>query len=412
MDELTWRDIEIDVLETSSTSEKYVACCNGRHFEVSGAVADLITALQETDSPEAAAERLSSLRNKRYSEAEVKMLADKYIDPILNPKEPQPKRTFLIKRELVSAEGIGRLSGALKILFNKWIAILLLGIIIVFESLFFFHFNATFRFQEITPLIMVGILLFFICSSFFHELGHAAACRHFGVQHGGVGFGLYLNFPVFYTDVSGVWRLPRKQRLVVNIAGTYFQLIFLIPLFALYFMTYNDLIKYFIFTINLNFLFTLNPFFKFDGYWIMSDLLGVPNLRKRTNEMFRYLFDRLRHKPSQETPFLFAMKKTEKIFMIVYSAVVNLFFAYYFCYMLPKLLASFISTFPENAMELIRQLAMGQMPSFSLVRGIFTQLVFVALTAFLLYNLLKPFAIKVFALWKQRKMLTAETNNL
>ena len=78
----------------------------------------------------------------------------------------------------------------------------------------------------------------------------------------------------------------REQRLVVNTAGVYFQLLFLSPIIIIYLFTGNDILKYFIYTVNVNFLITLNPFFKFDGYWIVSDLLGVPNLRARTREFY------------------------------------------------------------------------------------------------------------------------------
>lgn len=59
--------------------------------------------------------------------------------------------------------------------------------------------------------ILSGLLFFFILSSLFHELGHASACRYFDISHGGIGLGLYINIPVFYTDVSSVWKLPRKK---------------------------------------------------------------------------------------------------------------------------------------------------------------------------------------------------------
>ena len=54
---------------------------------------------------------------------------------------------------------------------------------------------------------MAGLLIFMLVSSFFHELGHASACKYCGVKHGSIGLGLYLNFPVLYTDVTEIWKL-------------------------------------------------------------------------------------------------------------------------------------------------------------------------------------------------------------
>ena len=58
--------------------------------------------------------------------------------------------------------------------------------------------------NKVDVYTVVGLFVFMLASSFFHELGHASACKYFGVRHGGVGFGLYLNFPVLYTDVTKV----------------------------------------------------------------------------------------------------------------------------------------------------------------------------------------------------------------
>ena len=132
---------------------------------------------------------------------------------------------------------------------------------------------------------IIGLLFFIIASSLFHELGHASACKFFNIHHGGIGFGLYLNFPVLYTNVTEIWRLNRKQRCIVNIAGVYFQMYALFLLLVLYILTKHDIVRYMILVMNLGFLITLNPFFKFDGYWIASDILGIPNLRLRSKEL-------------------------------------------------------------------------------------------------------------------------------
>ena len=150
----------------------------------------------------------------------------------------------------------------------------ILFLIIILEILFFVKQDITTAIFDIEFMDIVGLIALYIISSFFHELGHASACRYFKVEHGGIGLGLYLTFPVFFTDVTKIWTLPRKQRAVVNSAGIYFQLIFLLPLILLSFIIPNDFFIYFVFVINLNFLLTMNPFFKFDGYWMMSDLLG------------------------------------------------------------------------------------------------------------------------------------------
>jgi putative peptide zinc metalloprotease protein len=121
-----------------------------------------------------------------------------------------------------------------------------------------------------------------IGSTFAHEWAHASACARFGGRHGALGFGLYLVFPVLYMELDDVWRLPREQRVIVDTAGMYAQMLCLvallgaaalIPSFAPLACSASGII---VLMIAAN----LNPVFKFDGYWLASDLLGVPNLHR------------------------------------------------------------------------------------------------------------------------------------
>ncbi|MDM8310432.1 hypothetical protein QUW31_14815, partial [Phocaeicola barnesiae] len=217
---------------------------------------------------------------------------------------------------------------------------------------------------------------FMLGSSFFHELGHASACKYFGVRHGGIGFGLYLNFPVLYTDVTEVWKLKRGERCVVNLAGVYFQSWWLIILLVAFLMTGNDILRYLILVMNLGFAMTLNPFFKFDGYWMASDLLGVPNLRQRSLELLGYIWKKLRKEPEGKRPYLLQIRPLERYGLLVYSVVVNLFMGFYFLYVIPTFLYRFVQTFPDAVNELILYLSNRMMPPFALLRNIGMQLVF------------------------------------
>lgn len=218
----------------------------------------------------------------------------------------------------------------------------------------------------------------------------ASACKYFGVRHGGIGFGLYLNFPVLYTDVTEVWKLDRKQRCVVNIAGVYFQCYWLIGLLIGYLLTGNDILRFLILTMNFGFLMTMNPFFKFDGYWIASDLLGVPNLRTRSKELLTYWYKQIRKQPITRIPYLLQISPTAKYGLLIYSIAVNLFMGFYFLYIIPIFLYQFVHTFPNAVNELIFYLSNGMTPPFILLRNIGSQLIFLALIGYLFWNLIRP----------------------
>jgi putative peptide zinc metalloprotease protein len=239
---------------------------------------------------------------------------------------------------------------------------------------------------ETGPEILLFSGFIFFLSTIFHELGHASACKYYKIDHGHIGIGLYLHFPVFYADVSNVWKLPRLKRVIVDLAGIYFQLIFLVPLIVFYLYNQNELIRYVIFAINLSFLFDLNPFFKFDGYWVCSDLLGIPNLRDRTIETIIFFTNNIRGKINKEKPFLFSIGVKEKIGMILYTVLVNIFFAYYFFYAIPSFLLAFIKSFPHLINQILHELSTGTLPSLNLMFSALIQIALLMLVALFFYR--------------------------
>ena len=388
------RECHIQPFDTSSAEEKCLVCYRDRHFEVAPAVAELIDILQTSESEEEAAARFNQSRGRQYSKEQFDTIIDKCITPILKSIHTKPPKQFIVKTELFSAKRVEKLSQGLRWLFHPVVLPICLGLIAIAETLFFTSANTDVQLGQLDLYTLIGVLLLYILSSGFHELGHAAACRHFGICHGGIGFGLYLSFPVFYTDVSNVWKLPKRQRLIVNMAGTYFQLLFLLPLTAIYLYNFAPVLKYFIITVNLNFLVTLNPFFKFDGYWMVSDLLGVPNLRMRTTELLTYAWKRLTHKPVSVRPFLLTMKPGYKIFMVVYSAVMNLFFLYFFCYAIPYFFYRFFSTMPHMIEEVVVLLSQGVMPPFALLQPVFMQLLFFGFFIYMVFRLVRSYHLQ------------------
>lgn len=177
---------------------------------------------------------------------------------------------------------------------------------------------------------------------------------------------------------------------MVNLAGVYFQSYGLILLLVAFFVTGDDILRYLILIMNLGFLMTLNPFFKFDGYWIASDLLGVPNLRQRSIELLAYLYRRIRKWPITQKPYLLRIRPLERYGLLLYAIVVNVFMGFYFFYVIPLFLYRFVGTFPEAAHELILYLSNGMTPPFALLRNIGSQLLFLALIGYMLWKIVQP----------------------
>lgn len=377
-------------LSSSATRQKYLLSYHGQYYEASLPIVELLEDLQQHAEEEEAIKAYIQKKEGKYTSEQIHAIIGKFITPIF--KQTAKKRTFLYEKELFCAETIDKFSDRFRFLFDKTcMGVVLMGMLVL-NTWFFVTTPDLLLFNNTVNIYMVaGLLIFMLASSFFHELGHASACKYFGLRHGGIGFGLYLNFPILYTDVTEVWKLNRLQRCVVNLAGVYFQAYWLIILLTAFLLTGNDMLRYLILLMNFGFLMTLNPFFKFDGYWIASDLLGVPNLRQRSLELLGYLYKRVYGKPIAEKPYLLQIRPLEKYGLLAYSIVVNLFMGFYFFYIIPMFLYRFMQTFPDAVNELILYISNRMAPPFALLRNISTQLIFLALIGYVLYRMATSF---------------------
>lgn len=382
-----YEDIHIQTFSSASDEARYLIGCRGQYYEAGVVVANLITTLKEYGTEDEAIKAFLRNNNNRYTIEQIRDAIKKYIAPMQENKGGV--KQFLYQKEILSAGYVDRFSDALKLLFNKYIMVSVIFVALTLDAVFFLTTKDLLTFSnKVNAYTIIGLLQFLLASSFFHELGHASACKRFGIKHGGIGFGLYLNFPVLYTDVTEVWKLDRSRRCVVNIAGVYFQLMCIIPIIVCFMLTDSDVLRYMIIIMNFGFVMTLNPFFKFDGYWMASDILGVPNLRQRSKEIIRYYINKLRRRSIGEMPYMQRMKKKAKWGFAVYAIVVNLFMAYYFLYVLPLFIYNFALSFPMEAKQLIMYLANNVTPPFALLRNIGAQMLFFALIAYMVYNVL------------------------
>ena len=132
--------------------------------------------------------------------------------------------------------------------------------------------------DPVTILLLLGILA---VSVLFHEFGHAAACRYGGGRPGAIGMGLYLVYPAFYTDVTDAQRLGRAGRLRTDLGGVYFNGLAILVVASVYAATGYEPLVLAIVLIHLEVLQQLVPIVRLDGYYILTDLVGVPDLFDR-----------------------------------------------------------------------------------------------------------------------------------
>ena len=130
-----------------------------------------------------------------------------------------------------------------------------------------------------------------------HELGHAFCFKRFGGECHEIGFMLLFFTPTLYCNTSDSWLLPNKwHRAAIGLAGMYVEVfIFSCATFTwwlteevelAHYVALNVMIVCSISTLLLN----GNPLMKFDGYYVLSDLLEIPNLQQRSNDAIQRFF--------------------------------------------------------------------------------------------------------------------------
>ncbi len=161
------------------------------------------------------------------------------------------------------------------------------------------------------------ILVAFIAVKCCHELAHALTCVHFGAECRECGIMMLTFTPVLYTNVSDSWSLPRSHRLAVTSAGIVLELtIAAVCVWLWWFaapgttrlMLMNTILLSSVTTV----LFNGNPLLRFDGYFLLADYCGIPNLYQQASARIgqltrRYVFgivDGLAPVRSRQTWFL------------------------------------------------------------------------------------------------------------
>jgi putative peptide zinc metalloprotease protein len=120
-----------------------------------------------------------------------------------------------------------------------------------------------------------------VLATALHEIGHATATRYGGAEPGEMGVGIYVVWPAFYTDVTDAYRLDRGGRLRVDLGGVYFNVLFVLATAGAYFLTGWEPLLILIPIQHFQILQQFLPFLRLDGYYILSDLVGVPDLFAR-----------------------------------------------------------------------------------------------------------------------------------
>jgi putative peptide zinc metalloprotease protein len=199
-------------------------------------------------------------------------------------ERPDPFLAFRYRVGVVSERTSSRLGAPFSPLFFPPVLLIVMAALLVADWwLFVDHGVAQALRQTIYHpgwflVLLAGVV---VCAA-FHEIGHATACRYGGAAPGRMGCGLYLAWPAFYTDVSDAYRLNRRGRLRTDLGGVYFNVVIIVVCVGVYLVDRSVQVLVIVVVIeHMEIAHQLLPVIRLDGYYVVSDLTGVPDLFAR-----------------------------------------------------------------------------------------------------------------------------------
>jgi putative peptide zinc metalloprotease protein len=328
----------------------------GNYIKLSPSAYHLLRNINAGVSFEALAERMSKQQGRAVAVTEVEA-AYHHVVAHLTAIESKTDRLpfgFWLRLRVVPAHVVQRIAHYLAFAFHPMAALCLLGSL---SAVLLWSLGDLLRpdFFALGDSYMASfwvVYALYLISLAAHELGHSSACVRFGVRPRDIGFALYWIYPVFYSDVNAAWQLKRRQRVVVDLGGIFFQMIIGAVYLVLYKIYGWETGRLAFLLITFSAIFALNPFFRFDGYWVVADALGVMNLWQQVRRMLRSFYHRLRGLPAEPLPWPLGITALMSAYTLT-----SMTFLGYFIWRIVPLIADVVVMYPALIAGLIRDLA-------------------------------------------------------
>ncbi|WP_174515081.1 hypothetical protein [Streptacidiphilus albus] len=276
------------------TEPKYIARRgDGQVVQLSRLLHLVAGAIDGRSDTEAISHRVSGLFGREVSEENVAYLVEQKLTPLgvtvpydqVGDEAVEAPRSDLLlalkgHKVMFDQRQVNSIGRALAWLHRPLMVILVLGAMIAMDVWLFGFYGAMTPVLEVLnqPVLLLAVFALTVASVVFHEFGHASACRYGGAKPGCIGCGLFLIWPSMYTDVTDVYRIGRAGRIRTDLGGVYFNVVFMLGMGACYFLTGQQFFLSAVYLGHFEVLEQLMPAVRLDGYYILGDLAGVPDL--------------------------------------------------------------------------------------------------------------------------------------
>ncbi len=260
---------------------------DGHAVQVSRILHLIVTSLDGAHSLDEVATEVSIQMGRRLSADGVAVVVDQKLVPLGlvaadgSPPPPGSALALRLHADVLSERAVNAAAGFLRPLFRPMAVVAVLVGVGVVDGLLVAGGHSPVvaaRHVLLRPAALLIVAGLVVLAGTFHELGHATACRYSGGHPGRVGVGLYLVWPVFYSDVTDTYRLRREGRIRTDLGGIYLNLVFILGAGLGYLLSAWPPLLVLIALQHLVILQQFLPFVRLDGYYLLSDLVGVPDL--------------------------------------------------------------------------------------------------------------------------------------
>ncbi|WP_131787046.1 hypothetical protein [Protofrankia symbiont of Coriaria ruscifolia] len=281
--------------------------CDGQVITLTDLLVNIVDAADGSRDIPAIADRVSAVSGRMVSADNVEYLLTTKLIPLGviaggRGATATPRVTPLLglagRRTLIPAPAVGVLARVLAPLFRPTVVTGILTAVVMLDVWLLTSSSVTAQIHHVlaSPALILAVLGGTFVSMIFHECGHAAACHYGGGRPGVIGCGMYLLWPAFYTDVTDAYRLDRTARLRTDLGGVYFNAIFIVGLGIAFAVGRADALVVIVLLVHLEAFQQLVPVLRLDGYYILSDLAGVPDLFARIGPVLSAWLDRGRER--------------------------------------------------------------------------------------------------------------------